>query len=197
VLPNARAATAAADALLKTLETVLQSVQTQLQIAQGRQAQLANRRRRKAPMYKVGDRVWLSTAETRIAQQAAYKLALHRTAPYEVTQVLSTVVCRLKLPDGSKVHDVFHVSRLTPFVVEDRFGLDVKPRPPNPCAQMQIRCGRLNVGWHITGLLRDRRRSNAQHSRRHTSRRGSTTDSPEHCEVAAKEGKSCNPMMID
>jgi hypothetical protein len=126
LLPDASAATAAADALLETLETVLQSVRAQLQIAQGRQAH-ANRRRRKAPMYKVGDRVWLSTAETRIAQQAAYKLALHRTTPNEVTEVLSPVVCRLKLPDGSRVHDVFHVSRLTPFVAEDRFGQAVKP----------------------------------------------------------------------
>jgi hypothetical protein len=71
VLPDASAATAAADARLKTLDTVLQSVQRQLQTAQGRQAQHANRRRRKAPMYKVES----------VCGSALLRLALHSRQP--------------------------------------------------------------------------------------------------------------------
>jgi hypothetical protein len=44
------------------------------------------------------------------------KLTDKRHGPFEVIERIGDVSYRLKLPDSWKIHDVFHVSKLTPFI---------------------------------------------------------------------------------
>ena len=50
--------------------------------------------------------------------------------PFEVTEVLSDVNYRLALPPALRLHDVFHVDRLSPYRGNDVNGLT--PPPPDP-----------------------------------------------------------------
>jgi hypothetical protein len=44
------------------------------------------------------------------------KLADKRHGPFKVVERIGEVSYRIKLPDSWKIHDVFHISKLTPFI---------------------------------------------------------------------------------
>ena len=56
----------------------------------------------------VGDKVWLQAKQIKIHQQSA-KLGPKQLGPFEITEVLSDVYYRLKLPPALRIHDVFHI----------------------------------------------------------------------------------------
>ena len=58
------------------------------------------------------------------------KLGPKQLGPFEVTEVLSDVDYRLALPPALRLHDVFHVDRLSPYRGNDVNGLT--PPPPDP-----------------------------------------------------------------
>src|ERR1700727_72466 len=58
------------------------------------------------------------------------KLGPKQLGPFEVTEVLSDVDYRLALPPALRLHDVFHVDRLSPYKGNDVNGLI--PPPPDP-----------------------------------------------------------------
>ena len=83
--------------------------------------------KKKAHVFEVGDKVWLSAKDIRI-HQASQKLGPRQLGPYEVIEKVSELDYRLKLPPAMKVHNVFHVNRLSPWKGNDVNGL----RPPPP-----------------------------------------------------------------
>uniref|UniRef100_A0AAY4AHK4 Tf2-1-like SH3-like domain-containing protein n=1 Tax=Denticeps clupeoides TaxID=299321 RepID=A0AAY4AHK4_9TELE len=71
-----------------------------------------------------GDRVWLSTRHLRLHTDSK-KVTPRFVGPYPVTTQINPVAYRLRLPSSLKVHPVFHISQLKPYVSSHSF-------PPQP-----------------------------------------------------------------
>lgn len=74
---------------------------------------LADRKRTPAPSFSPGQEVWLSTRDINL-KSSNRKLSPRFIGPFKITSVLSPLAVRLKLPEGLKIHPVFHVSLLKP-----------------------------------------------------------------------------------
>jgi hypothetical protein len=76
-------------------------------------------RQRSDRSFQVGDQVLLKLqpyAQTSLVNRPFPKLAFKYFGPFEVLQRIGQTAYKLKLPEGSQVHPVFHVSQLKPFV---------------------------------------------------------------------------------
>jgi hypothetical protein len=65
--------------------------------------------------FDVGDQVWLKLqpyVQTTVAPRANHKLSFKYFGPFEIEDKIGAAAFKLKLPSGSKVHPVFHVSLL-------------------------------------------------------------------------------------
>jgi predicted aspartyl protease len=85
--------------------------------------------RRQPYKFNVGDKVWLQAKQIKIHQQSS-KLGPKQLGPFEVIEVRSDVDYKLALPPALKVHNVFHVDRLSPYKGNEVNGLT--PPPPDP-----------------------------------------------------------------
>jgi deoxyuridine 5'-triphosphate nucleotidohydrolase len=104
----------AAASLAERLQAITAEAQAAMGEAQRMQEYYANQRRR-AEIFEVGDRVWVSTEYTRTEAdrtRPSRKLAAKYSGPYTIKEKLSDVVYVLDLPESMKVHPVFHISRL-------------------------------------------------------------------------------------
>jgi hypothetical protein len=79
--------------------------------------------------FNVGDKVWLQAKQIKVHQQSS-KLGPKQLGPFEVTEVRSDVDYKLALPPALRVHDVFHVDRLSPYKGNEVNGQ--VPPPPEP-----------------------------------------------------------------
>lgn len=86
-------------------------LRTEMGQAQAIQAEGANRRRTPAPVFGLGDWVWLD-ARNITTRRPSKKLDHHRLGPYEVFKFVGSNAARLRLPDTMRLHPVFHVSLL-------------------------------------------------------------------------------------
>ena len=77
----------------------------------------------------VGDKVWLQAIQIKIHQQSV-KLGPKQLGPFEITEVLSDVDYRLKLPPALRIHDVFHIDCLSPYKGNKVNGLEPPPSEP-------------------------------------------------------------------
>ena len=64
--------------------------------------------------FNVGDKVWLDADKVHI-HQASRKLGPRQLGPYTVIEKLGDRDYRLDLPAALKIHNVFHVDRLSPW----------------------------------------------------------------------------------
>ena len=86
----------------------------QVLIRQGdRVKRAADRRRRPAPDYQPGQRVWLSAKDLHL--KVPYKkLAPRFVGPFPVTRKVGPAAVRLRLPRSLRVHPTFHISQGKP-----------------------------------------------------------------------------------
>ncbi|HVX00352.1 MAG TPA: DDE-type integrase/transposase/recombinase, partial [Candidatus Babeliaceae bacterium] len=119
----------AADSIRRMNED-LDTAKKNISKAQERQAYYADKSRRVADIYKVGDRVMLSTENL---THKAGKLSGKFTGPFTIIEVHEDKTVKLELPTMMKAkYDRFHVSKVKPFHMAkidfpDRQQLD---RPP-------------------------------------------------------------------
>ena len=70
--------------------------------------------------------VLVSTANIKLKVPGARKLLPRWIGPFRIIKRIGVVAYRVQLPNTFKIHDVFHVSLLRPYVADGR----VQPPPP-------------------------------------------------------------------
>nr|XP_040026064.1 uncharacterized protein LOC120815109 [Gasterosteus aculeatus aculeatus] len=73
----------------------------------------ADRKRRPAPAYQQGQKVWLSAKNLNL-KVPSRKLAPRFVGPFPITKTIGPVAVRLRLPRSLRAHPTFHVSQVKP-----------------------------------------------------------------------------------
>lgn len=100
--------------MLKDRDDVLEDVRTHLLKAQSRMKDNAGKHRRELDL-TIGSMVFLklrSYSQQSIHRRTCQKLAAKPFGPFKVLQRIGKVAYKLRLPEGSKVYHVFHISQL-------------------------------------------------------------------------------------
>ena len=118
-----------AETIAAKMKEVQEFLQNEMQLAQERMEEQANRDRVPAPRYEIGDKVWLSTANIR-TQRPSKKLDHKQIGPYEVIQKVGPTSYKLRLPENIKIHPVFHSTLLKMHTNDPLPGQQVLPPPP-------------------------------------------------------------------
>ena len=101
------------------IQDAITRARSALEEARVRMVKYADRTRKEAPAYEVGDAVMLSTKNLKI-KRPSRKLDHKYIGPFRVEKVVSPSAVQLTLPQRWRVHPVFHVSLLEPFVAGSR-----------------------------------------------------------------------------
>jgi hypothetical protein len=125
---------------LDRISSVQALIKQELELVKAQQAEQANKHRRHLT-FNPGDLVRLSTDFIVLPQQPSKKFKSRYLGPFTVLEAVSPVSYRLQLPKSmSRVHPVFHISRLLPWTNndEDEFPGRVLPSTPTPVAEEYV-----------------------------------------------------------
>jgi len=112
--------------LLEDRNQMLDELQFQLNRAQNKMKQSADKKRREV-VFEIGDFVYLKLHPYRMKSLATIpnqKLAARFYGTFEVFERVGAVAYKLSLPETSKIHPVFHVSLL-----KQSIGFSLEPQP--------------------------------------------------------------------
>jgi transposase InsO family protein len=131
----------AVNGLLDTLLAIQHMASKNIMDARQSQTEQANKKRRPAPTYKVGQQVLLSMENIKAKTSIRSKLQAKWSGPYTVTEYWpDTDNVRLKLPHDWQIHNVFHTSLIKPYHSnnDEKFPSRKHQRPPPvPTADIQ------------------------------------------------------------
>lgn len=112
-------------------QNVLKEARASMALAAQRMRDAAGNWRSNNPEYQEGQKVWLDGKNLRL-QVPSVKLASRRHGPFEIEEVMGPVTYRLAIPrTWKRIHPVFHVSLLTPYVETDAHGPNYTFPPPD------------------------------------------------------------------
>jgi hypothetical protein len=122
----------AASSYLDIIRDVQLSIARELALSKAQQAAQADLHRRPLT-FKKGDRVRLSSQNLALLDHPSSKLRPRFLGPFTVTSVISPVAVKLALPAAmSRVHPVFHVSKLLPWTDNPDAEFPDRPAPNQP-----------------------------------------------------------------
>nr|KYP38858.1 Retrotransposable element Tf2 [Cajanus cajan] len=110
---------------------IVSIVKHHLHCARQRMNLEADKHRRDA-CFAVGDWVWVRLQpyrQTSVHRRTSQKLAKRFYGPFQIRRRLGIVAYELELQAGSRIHPVFHVSKLRPFVGDNPLTLFHTPPP--------------------------------------------------------------------
>lgn len=128
IKPNDPSPNQASQDFVTAIRDAMARARQALNQAQIRQARSANKRRRLLE-FAVGDKVLLSTANLTLLGTEALKLRPKFIGPFKIITKINPVAYRLELPDTMRIHPVFHISRLRPFMESADFPRQQHVRP--------------------------------------------------------------------
>lgn len=148
-----------ADDFISQLEDVQLVLIESLKHAKFIQSRNYNLRSRLAPSYAVGDWVWL-TRRFIPSNIPSSKLDYKRIGPFQISKLIGTNAAQLNLGSSySRLHPVFNVSLLTPYVNPSLGGRPVSAAP-SPLSPLSV----LIHQWaYVSGILDYRNRSKTRH----------------------------------
>ena len=127
---------ASAEQMLEQLFSDLIKAEKNAAQAQQRQEHYTNLHRQHVE-YKVGDKVLLSTTDLRLRMKVTPKLTARYIGPFTIKRVLSTLNYELDLPPSmSRIHPVFHISKLRSYNSSEQFDSFRPPPPDRPAPEI-------------------------------------------------------------
>ncbi len=96
---------------LQDMDQAMQNARKCMEAAQQRQKRYADEHRSDLS-FNVGDKVLLSSEHIPLRAVGTRKLLMKWMGPFTVVKVVNEVAYQIKLPDGWRIHGVFHVSLL-------------------------------------------------------------------------------------
>ena len=132
ILPTDPAIDATAASYLDNIRDIQITISRELELSKAQQTVQANRHRRDVT-FAIGDRVRLSTDNITLAEHPSSKLQPRYLGPFSITKIISPVSYKLALPSSmARVHPVFHVSRLLPWLENPDTEFPGRPVPEQP-----------------------------------------------------------------
>ena len=123
---------------LQNIKDTWDYITQQVEHSKQLQAEQANKTRRDL-QFKVGDKVKLDTSDLKMADQPSRKLRDRYIGPLTVSKVITPVAYKLQLPISmSRVHPVFHISKLQPWREDAEHPNHVQQQKPIPAAKDYI-----------------------------------------------------------
>nr|KYP43838.1 Retrotransposable element Tf2 [Cajanus cajan] len=121
LLPNFAPKVSSVFTILQEHKVILSVVKYHLHRARQRMKIEADKHRLDAH-FTVGDWVWVRLQpyrQTTVHRRSSQKLSKRFYGPFRIRQRIGMVAYALELPESSRIHSVFHVSKLRPFVGDD------------------------------------------------------------------------------
>jgi hypothetical protein len=134
---------------LNSLYKLHDQLQESIKLAQSKYKHYADRKRKLAPLYKVGDLVWLSTSNLK-SQRPSKSLDYTRLGPFKIKEQVNDLAFKLELPAHMKIHNVFHVNLLEPYNLSTISGRTNEPIPP---IEYEDELGNTNLEFEVNEIL--------------------------------------------
>jgi len=119
------------ESIFRDRDEVLLRVRRLLQAAQDRQKHYADSSRRQHP-FAAGHQVLLSTTNFRFQGKGRKKLYPKFVGPFPIDSMVGLNAAKLQLPADWRIHNVFHVSLLRPYVARSDDTMQLAPPPATP-----------------------------------------------------------------